>query len=56
MKEAKRHEVTRAEIEALLDKGPKYFYGEIREFINDCQTLFERMYDLYDACSSIAFS
>lgn len=49
-KEITKHEIPVAEIDKLLDKGPAYFYGEIKGFINDCNTLFERMYDLYNEC------
>jgi len=50
-KEITKHEIPVAEIDRLLDKGPVYFYGEIKGFIKDCQTLFERMFDLYNECT-----
>lgn len=47
-REIKRQVVTKQDLLGYLEQGPKRFHDDIVELTNMCQTLFERMFDLYD--------
>ena len=47
-REIKRQVVTKQDLLEYLEQGPKHFHDDVIELTNMCQTLFERMFDLYD--------
>ena len=49
-REIKKQSVSKTEMMAYLDRGPVAFHNDIMELIDDCQTLFNRMFDLYNEC------
>lgn len=42
--------VTGAEIKRILARGPIGLMEDVKSYVNDCSTLFERMQDLYKEC------
>lgn len=46
----KKQTVSKTEMMSYLDRGPEAFCDDIMELISDCQTLFNRMFDLYNEC------
>lgn len=47
-REIKKQVVTKRDLLDYLEQGPERFHDDIVELTNMCQTLFERMFDLYD--------
>ena len=47
-REVKKQVVSKQDLLDYLEQGPKHFHEDITELTNMCQTLFERMFDLYD--------
>lgn len=42
--------VTGAEIKRIMARGPIALMEDVKSYVNDCKTLFERMQDLYKEC------
>lgn len=47
-REIKKQVVSKQDLLDYLEQGPKRFHEDITELTDMCQTLFERMFDLYD--------
>ena len=47
-REVKKQTVSKRSMLEYLEQGPKHFHDDVIELTNMCQTLFERMFDLYD--------
>jgi hypothetical protein len=47
-REVKKQVISKQDLLDYLEQGPKHFHEDITELTNMCQTLFERMFDLYD--------
>lgn len=42
--------VSGAEIKRIMARGPIALMEDVKSYVNDCNTLFERMQDLYKEC------
>lgn len=47
-REIKKQVVTKQALLDYMEQGPKHFHDDVVELVHMCQTLFERMFDLYD--------
>ena len=47
-REIKKQVISKQDLLDYMERGPKHFHDDIVELTNMCQTLFERMFDLYD--------
>lgn len=42
--------VSGAEIRRIMERGPIALIKDVKSYVDDCETLFERMQDLYKEC------
>lgn len=47
-KEVKEQVISKRDLLEYMEQGPQHFHDDVVELTHMCQTLFERMFDLYD--------